>query len=206
MAWNNPVINGANSVASNKTPLNENSAYIETSMQLDHYWDENANLDGRHKQVNMPNQSPDPSIGTDCDGVIFHKEITKNAGGTTENVAVHKNSSMVNYLGIRAWVNFDYNGATTTITVKSQYGVTSVTKLDKGRFQITFSQTLPTNNYVISGTAIRTNTDQALYITPRDNGWDSYQTTTDSIIDVIRGTQRIQNNESARVCVMWVGG
>ena len=205
MAWNNPVINGTNSVASNKTPLNENSDYIETTMQQDHYWDENANLDGRHKQVNMVDASPDPTIGTDCDGTIFLKEIDKDGAGLTESVAVHKNSGSVNYLGIRAWVHFNGRVGNGNCTINAQYNVSGVTRsaAGTGEYTITFTSALPTRFYVISGTA--TGNTENFYISPRVGNQASLQTVNFCQISVLRGTTRTEAADH-RITVMIVGG
>lgn len=216
MAWNNPVIDGTNSVSSNKTPLNQNSAYIETAMQQDHYWDENANLDGRHKQVNMPDQSPDPSIGTDADGVIFHKEITKDGGGTTESVAVHKNSGSVNYLGIRAWVNFEVNSSG-TVTIKSQYNVSSVARVSEGKYTVNFASNLPTRNYCVMGSVLsRLNRNMYFVLgNQSNNNWDTYQLVSSSRVVVVRqngvsgttaGVEPSGSDPNLRVTLTYIGG
>ena len=88
MTWNNPVIDGTKSVKFNKTAPNENTNYIETNMQLDHFWDEDANEDGHHRQIQMPKQATDPSLATDMDGAFYFKE-----DANSETLGYYRNSA-----------------------------------------------------------------------------------------------------------------
>lgn len=74
MVWTRIVVDDTKSVAFNATTLNGNAAYIEDSMQLDHYWDEGSNLDGHHRVVQMPNEASDPSLATDMDAAFYVKD------------------------------------------------------------------------------------------------------------------------------------
>lgn len=51
----------------------------------------------------------------------------------------------------RAWVNFD--ASTTPPTVRTQFNVSSVTRLATGRFQISFTTAMPDTSYVAAGQA-----------------------------------------------------
>ena len=96
MPWNNPVIDGDDSVAANKTPLNQNSAYTETTMQKDHFWDDaTSSNDGRHNVVQMPNQSSDPSLGTGMKGAVYCKEVSEVKGGGVNDELFFKNATNV---------------------------------------------------------------------------------------------------------------
>ena len=55
MAWEDSVIDGSISVASNKSRLNGNSAYIASTMAIDHIWNEGGD-DGKHYQASFPDQ------------------------------------------------------------------------------------------------------------------------------------------------------
>ena len=50
----------------------------------------------------------------------------------------------------RAWVKF--NGTTTPPTINASYNVTSVTRASTGVFTVTFTNALPTANFVAVGT------------------------------------------------------
>jgi len=71
MTWNSTLIDGTKSVKDNKSRLNDNNNYIETTLNNDHYWNIGANEDGRHQFINMPNNAADATIATGMDGVLY---------------------------------------------------------------------------------------------------------------------------------------
>lgn len=73
MPWNTIFPDGSKSVKQNETPGQQNTTYIKTTMNNDHYWDIGSNEDGRHKYVNMPTQASNPSIATGMNGIMFLK-------------------------------------------------------------------------------------------------------------------------------------
>lgn len=89
MPWNSVSPNGALSVKNNRTPMNQNTTYIETTMgnsvvgtntvaTRDHFWNVGSNEDGRHRFIQSPKftvggVATDPVIGTGMDGVIYLK-------------------------------------------------------------------------------------------------------------------------------------
>lgn len=98
MTWTNPVVDGTKSVAFNKAAMNNNTAYIETKLQLDHYWDEDANKDGHHKLVEMTAEAADPPISADMDAVYYTKATVegrnegwyRNSDGIYQNIPSYK--------------------------------------------------------------------------------------------------------------------
>jgi len=178
MAWKDNPINGQQSVATNKTPINDNFQYIADSMQIDHFWDNaNANLDGHHQFVQMPKNesggSPaNPSIATDVDGVMFSKQKTSTEATVVQNVEPYYISNdgtndQVLQIGYRAIAVWDGNGTSAITQAKVKYthnikaqdaGTPSnsgIYRTDTGRFIITFNTDLPSENYYITGGAIR---------------------------------------------------
>jgi hypothetical protein len=71
MVWSSLWPDGSKSVAANTTPGLQNTAYIETTMNLDHFWNIGDGTDGYHDQVNLQTQTSDltPALG----GVIYAK-------------------------------------------------------------------------------------------------------------------------------------
>ena len=72
MVWNSTSPDGTKSVKANTTPMQQNTTYTETTLNVDHYWNIGTNEDGRHKQVQMPKTeaggSPsDITLGTGMD-------------------------------------------------------------------------------------------------------------------------------------------
>lgn len=92
MTWNSTVITGSNSVSANKTPLNQNSAYITAKVGLNHFWDGNfidngstvarSGLDGFHSHLELPafenpsGTSADPTRSANIDGMFYYKKET----------------------------------------------------------------------------------------------------------------------------------
>lgn len=156
MTWNNPVIDGTRSVAFNKTPLNQNSGYIETNMQIDHFWDNaNSNLDGHHDVVEMPARGSSPTLSADMDGIFYTEDITKQ-DTTTEKLPFFLNSDgHTSLLGNRVVCNFSV--AVGVPTIEYGFNVASVAKSGTGRFTVNYSTALPSRNYGISIQAYLTN-------------------------------------------------
>jgi hypothetical protein len=90
MPWNSTCPVGSQSVKQNRTVIQDNITYIETTMgnsivgtntvtTRDHFWNVGANEDGRHRFIQSPAftstaVAPDdvyPVIGTGMDGVLF---------------------------------------------------------------------------------------------------------------------------------------
>lgn len=143
MPWNSTYPNGAVSVKANETPGLQNTAYTETTLNNDHYWNIGADEDGRHKFVNMPNQDPEPSIATGMDGLLYAFE-------NVSSQPFFKNSnSVMQLLGIRAMAVFNGSG-----TLAYSYNVSSVSG-SGGSYTINYTNALPNNNYLVFGGAVR---------------------------------------------------
>ena len=89
MTWNSVWPVGTASVKANEATGGNNTAYIETTEKVDHYWNESGN-DGKHKKVTLPVLSAEPST-TANDLTLYSKNTT---GGTAlffarDGVAAH---------------------------------------------------------------------------------------------------------------------
>src|SRR5690349_2957761 len=89
MPWNSNAPLGSVSVKANRTKLQENTTYIETTMGntavginnssvRDHFWNVGADEDGRHRFMQSPaftegGVDSDPVIGTGMDAVEYVK-------------------------------------------------------------------------------------------------------------------------------------
>jgi len=88
MVWNSLWPDGTKSVKQNTTPGQQNTAYTETTMNNDHFWNIGADEDGHHRAVNMMNYADtatgapaDAPIATGFDGVYYIKQVNgRNAG------------------------------------------------------------------------------------------------------------------------------
>jgi hypothetical protein len=88
MVWHTTAPDGTKSVKENKSILQDNTDYIKTTMNIDHFWDIDSNHDGHHKEVQLLNQASNPTLLGSMNGVIFTKLLTS---GVTE--AFFKNSN-----------------------------------------------------------------------------------------------------------------
>lgn len=163
MTWYQQVINGAVSVSQNKPRLNANSLFIDTTMKVSHFWNQDANKDGHHIYVQSPaytsGGSPaDPALATDMDGIFYNRQVTKQ-DASTENYGFFRNTAGIALLGIRAAVNFTH-----PTTISWGYNISSIVNNGTGLYTLTFSTALPSNNYVVSGICYRDDTPLVLSI------------------------------------------
>lgn len=94
MVWNSSWPDGTQSVKQNEAPGQQNTTYIETEMNKDHFWDIGADEDGRHRAVNMENYADtavgaptDPTIATGMDGVMYLKTTSGRVQGFYRNAS-----------------------------------------------------------------------------------------------------------------------
>lgn len=168
MTWNGTWPDGTVSVKANKTPGQQNTNYIETRMQRDHFWDEDADKDGRHDAVQMPKQETggtptDPSLGAAMDFAFYAKE--KTAADAPDNQDVQPfcriSGGVMQMLAMRAAVVFEVSGG--VVTVKYAHNVdptagVGVVRVSAGIFTINFTTALPTDNYLVDMGAVRAST------------------------------------------------
>lgn len=116
--WNSTAPDGTKSVKTNRPILQTNTTYIETNMQLDHFWNEDETKDGYHKKTSMVKQASDPAIPTGTDGVFYVKDTAegraegfyRNSNGIyqhvpsvlTGTVNVNNNTSFINVVAVPA--------------------------------------------------------------------------------------------------------
>ena len=76
MVWSDVSPNGSISVNANTSSMQANTAYIETTMKRDHYWNEGTDEDGHHKQIQITKLSADATVDTGMNGVMYIKEAS----------------------------------------------------------------------------------------------------------------------------------
>ena len=83
MPWNSLSPDGTKSVKQNTTPMLQNTAYIEASMNTDHYWNIGVDEDGHHKSVQMEDFAntatgapADAPIATGMDGCTYLRTVS----------------------------------------------------------------------------------------------------------------------------------
>ena len=155
MPWNSTWPIGSSSVRANKTPGVQNTAYIEITLNNDHYWNIGTNEDGRHKFVNMPKQAVDATISTGMDGNIYLREKTAAESPTNQDIQPYfRNASQVmQMLGIRACGVFTVVGG--VVTIQYKHNISTIVRDSAGVFTATFAAATPTNNYLVLGDCVR---------------------------------------------------
>jgi len=159
--WNTVSPDGTKSAKANVPFQQQNTTYITNKMPLDHYWNEDSSKNGYHKQVNMTVQSADPtSLPTGLDGMYYCRNKTAGEAPDVQSEEPYfykKISSADHYLqlGMRAIVHFEVNQTTFTTTIKYSHNVASVKQDSTGKYLITFTNALPSKNYIVNGSAMR---------------------------------------------------
>jgi len=152
MVWHVVAPDGTKSVKANETILQENTTYIKTTENTDHYWHVGADEDGHHQQVQMVKKGVAPTLDTGMDTLLYAFDNVE-----TETF-LRNNTSIMQLLGIKACVLFNY-AAGAAQTIVYSYNVTSVSKTSTGKYTVTYTTALPTNNYLVLGNAVRNNAD-----------------------------------------------
>ena len=82
MVWNSLWPDGSKSVKQNTTPGQQNTTYIENSMNNDHYWNIGVDEDGHHRSIQMKQfinsaigAPADAPIATGMDGAMYLKAV-----------------------------------------------------------------------------------------------------------------------------------
>lgn len=175
MPWNSTAPVGSISVKANRTILQQNTTYIETTMgnsivgtntvtTRDHFWNVGSDEDGRHRFMQSPaftvgGLPVDPVIGTGMDSVMYSKlKLAAEAVAQQDVQPFFRNSSAImQILGIRACAVFDAVGV-----IAYSHNVSSVVRTGTGLYTVNFTTNLPSQNYLVSCNAMRQNSDQDL--------------------------------------------
>jgi len=167
MSWSSVAPDGSQAVKANRSILDGNTTYTETKLKLDHYWNEDANNDGHHKKIEMPNALVDPSAlstGMNIYGYCRDKTVAESATAQKSEPFIYSQVGAVNHylqLGFRAMLNFSIlNVSPFTITTLYSHNC-SVARTGIGTFTLTFTNPLPTSNYVVFGNVLTSSGDPA---------------------------------------------
>lgn len=169
MVWTSIWPDVTKSVSENGPTGVANAAYTETTMNLDHYWNNSSNNDGHHKFVQMTQTGTaavpaDATLATGMEGNIYLK--AKSATESPDNqdvqpflinneaVGVAGVTQISQLLGIRACCCFDVDAVTKAITIKYAQNITSIALVSVGIYTATFTNNLPSNSYLALGSGI----------------------------------------------------
>jgi hypothetical protein len=148
MAWNgNSYPDGNKNLPDNRVGIADNFDYIETKMDLDHFWtDGDADNNGRHQFVNMPTNAAD--VTKERDGVLYVKTV-----GSEHELYYRNSTAVVPITGGgsgHTWAHAVFNPGAGTPTLVSSNNIASVT-YSGGVFTFTFTTAAPSADYMVIG-------------------------------------------------------
>lgn len=190
MTWNSIWPLGTTSVKNNRASGQQNTAYMETKQKLDHYWNENANNDGHHRYVEMPNitaasrpsgidVNKDPSAlaaGQTCLLYTRKKTPTESPGAQYDEPYVYTEAGAVKQymqLGFHVMVHFTISGPGDPSQAEVLYSHNLATQTDvpkgvkrdgTGLYTLNFAKDLPSANYILFGSAMRSSDNPTLNV------------------------------------------
>ena len=178
MAWSSTAPLGTVSVKANKAILGDNTTYIETTMgnsvvgsnavtTRDHFWNVDANLDGRHRFIQSPAFTvgavpADPVIGTGMDGVFYLKTKSATEAPALQKAEPFHRTAGSHYLqmGFRCLAVWNgLPGVTAQSDVLythnvSTQAVAGIEHVATGIYKISFLNAMPSVNYIVIGSGI----------------------------------------------------
>lgn len=163
MVWNSTWPDVTKSVKANGTTGTQNTAYIETNMNKDHYWKIGVDEDGHHQFMQTVATNDDdssletnPSLDTGMDLVYFSRFKTATESVTQQDTQPYASNvdttGIMQLLGMRACALFNVVGGVVTVVYK--HNVTSVTRTSGGAFTVAFDHDLPSADYLVLGGGI----------------------------------------------------
>lgn len=121
MAWNAIWPDGSVSVRANTPTGQANTAFIKSSLNINHFFDDNtvgSNFDGNHRFVQMPKSAADVPLGASMDGVIYLKQASVT---NTQIQGFYQNSN-----GIYQFIPTFLSG---TVSISSSYNVVALNQI-----------------------------------------------------------------------------
>lgn len=165
--------------------IRTNFQMIKDGLQQDHVFDNNVpgQAEGTHKTVSLAGVAEPSSLPAGCDSVLFlgtdnALKLYPGPGLQSRNLSIYSISAAANFSGL---------GATGLIVPRSSFNC-SINKTATGRYTITFTTPLLSNDYIVHLTTMRNGTD--------NQGWGgivSSNTYTDSVTTT---TLRIYTTDS----------
>lgn len=162
VTWNEDTPDGAKSLSVNTPKMLENTAYTKAKLGLDHYWSSGDDTkDGYHKYAQMTKNGGDtpvdPTLAGAMDSVYYAKKKTAAESVAQQDVQpffLTAATAVMQILGIRAMALFDVDPTTKAITIQYSHNVTSVTRTAASLYTITFTNALPSANYLAMGSGM----------------------------------------------------
>lgn len=178
MTWNPTCPNGGLSVQDNRSIIQANMEYINTTMKVDHFWnDATAQNSGHHRFVQAqasniatPTSLVDPTIATGMNGVFYDRfktpsENVSNGGSPPINLLdcapYFLNQTLsLQLLGISVAAVFNVDISSSAISVLYFHNLLSpigIVRTGTGNYIATFQNALPSSNYMFFGAGVNKN-------------------------------------------------
>jgi len=181
MVWNSTSPLGTVSVKANVTIQQQNTSYIDATMgnstntSKDHYWNIGADEDGHHRAIQMKEYKDTytgapttPSLTTS-----MATAISSLANGTSVDAVLRNSTGLMQLLGGRVLCVFNCTGAAPIqadlvyeLNLNPITGVPATDGVDRngtGTYTLRFANTLPSDNYIVVGGAIKNSATNNIY-------------------------------------------
>lgn len=203
MPWNTTWPDGTVSVEDNQPTGQQNTTYVETTINTDHFFNESANEDGHHRFVQCQKSGTaatptDIALATDMDGAYYVR--AKSAAESTANqdvqpfyinnkvVDVAGTTQVMQLLGMRACAVFTGQLVNGACTLVYSHNVASVTRTSAGNYTVVYTDSLPSENYMVQGDCIVNNSSPGLLTLQQGAAVSDVKTTTNLKLRTFRGS------------------
>ena len=134
---------------------NVNFTRLKTIINADHVFnDSTQTTDGVHRQVTLINRATPVSLPVGTNGIMY--SFLDGAGQTQLRFYNGNTDVQITGSNILAMVNF--NGISGAV-IRKQFNVSSITRLSTGKYKLTFTNSLPNTNYIVTFGGMRDQED-----------------------------------------------
>ena len=167
MPWNLNWPDGTQAVKNNRPTGQQNTAYIQTELNKDHFWNIGVDEDGHHKWAQMvatndTNKAlPTNAVNATGMDLTYFTRYKTSAESTAQQdsqpFAVAQSSvipfpqAVLQLLGIRAMAVFNHVAGNVAQSIVYQHNVSSVTRIADGTYGVVYTNSLPSDNYLVLG-------------------------------------------------------
>ena len=160
--------NSGQTLGQTRSAIRTNFELIQTVFEQNHV-DLDQSPDGKHKFLQMPEQSSAPNTDPN-EGGLYCKEVTgigtqlffKGENNGTE----YQLTSVGGGVGLVAYCNADGRSTNGVCTLRKSQNITSVTRTGQGSYTVLFTTNAPSIYYVVNGLTLASSTGSGLIFVP----------------------------------------
>ncbi len=186
-SWNVISPDGTKSVKKNEDVIQNNTTYLKANLNLDHHWDTGSTTDGFHRQISTVDRADPTALLGATDGMYYSREKTTTEAPETDSQFSEPffyhtpDAGVTNYysqMGIRAMINVTILKTNGSIVQNDSndwnymHNIDTITKVasHSGTYSIVFIDPLPSNKYIVVGSAREESNDpRTVQISRRDS-------------------------------------